>query len=104
MVALDPRTGAILAMVSHPDYDPGVWTGGVTAAEYAALTDPAAGSPLVSRIAGATFPPASTFKVVSALALLRSGLRPDAPVQCPATTTVDGRPHDAPTLHEYPCD
>ncbi len=35
--------------------------------------------------------PGSTFKVVSALALLRSGLSPDSTVDCPATTTVDGR-------------
>jgi cell division protein FtsI/penicillin-binding protein 2 len=37
------------------------------------------------------FAPGSTFKVASALALLRSGLSPDSPVTCPPTVTVDGR-------------
>lgn len=39
----------------------------------------------------ATYAPGSVFKVVSALALVRSGLTPDSPVECPPTTTVDGR-------------
>lgn len=38
----------------------------------------------------AQVPPGSTFKMVTALALLRAGLTPDSPVQCPATITVDG--------------
>jgi cell division protein FtsI/penicillin-binding protein 2 len=38
-----------------------------------------------------TYPPGSTFKVVTALALLRAGLTPDSPVTCPQTTVVDGR-------------
>lgn len=37
------------------------------------------------------YPPGSTFKIVSTLALLRSGMSPDETVPCPATTTVDGR-------------
>ena len=36
-------------------------------------------------------PPGSTFKVVSALALLRAGLDPDSPVSCPLTVTVEGK-------------
>ncbi|WP_432559594.1 penicillin-binding transpeptidase domain-containing protein [Granulicoccus sp. GXG6511] len=37
------------------------------------------------------FPPGSTFKIVTALALLRAGFTPDSPVECTATVTVDGR-------------
>jgi cell division protein FtsI/penicillin-binding protein 2 len=37
------------------------------------------------------FPPGSTFKLVSALALLRAGLKPSSPVTCPKTVSVDGR-------------
>lgn len=37
------------------------------------------------------YPPGSAFKVVTALAMLRSGMTPDSPVQCPATITVEGR-------------
>lgn len=38
-----------------------------------------------------TYAPGSVFKVVSSLALLRAGLTPDSPVECPPSTTVDGR-------------
>lgn len=37
------------------------------------------------------YPPGSTFKVITALALLRAGLKPDSMIECPATITVDGR-------------
>jgi penicillin-binding protein 2 len=90
-VVLDTTSGAVLAAASHPDYDPGIWTGGVTAAEYADLTDPAAGSPLVSRIAGATFPPASTFKVVSLPAAVAAGNRLDGTYDCSSGYTIGNR-------------
>ena len=90
-VVLDATSGAVLAAASHPDYDPDVWTGGVTAAQYAELTDPAAGSPLVSRITGATFPPASTFKVVSLPAAVAAGNRLDGTYDCSAGYTIGNR-------------
>ena len=55
-VVLDAGNGQVLASASVPTYDPGVWTGGITAADYARLTDPAAGHPLLSRVTGVTFP------------------------------------------------
>lgn len=67
LVALDPRTGAILAAANGPG------TGGTNLATYGQAA------------------PGSTFKTVSALALLRAGLTPDSTVDCPATTTVDGK-------------
>lgn len=48
------------------------------------------------------FAPGSTFKVASALALLRSGLTPDSPVTCPETVTVDGRSFE--NFPGYPSD
>jgi peptidoglycan glycosyltransferase len=76
VVALDPSTGAILAMVSHPSYDPSVLTGHDTAKVQAAWKrlneDP--DRPMVNRaIAGNLYPPGSTFKVVTAAAALESG-------------------------------
>lgn len=76
VVALDPRTGAILALVSHPTYDPNrLASHDVRAVRtaYAALNaDP--GRPLVDRaIAGDLYPPGSTFKLVTAAAALSSG-------------------------------
>ena len=76
VVALDPRTGAILALVSHPTYDPGVLAGhdlgAVQKAYQRLLNDP--DDPLVDRaVAGDLYPPGSTFKVVTAAAALSSG-------------------------------
>lgn len=75
-VALDPRTGAILAMVSRPSYDPGVLSshdlGAVNKAWKALTTDKA--RPMENRtIAGRLYPPGSVFKIVTAAAALSSG-------------------------------
>ncbi|MCV2392822.1 penicillin-binding transpeptidase domain-containing protein [Actinotalea sp. M2MS4P-6] len=86
VVAVDPTTGAILAMVSKPSYDPNVLASHDTAAVQDAwaslLADP--DDPLVNRaIAGPTYPPGSTFKLVTAAAALESGLTPETPVAAP---------------------
>jgi penicillin-binding protein A len=76
VVALDPRTGAILAMVSHPTYDPNQLAGhdlGEVSENYQRLLG-ADHDPLVNRaLAGKLYPPGSTFKVVTAAAALASG-------------------------------
>ncbi|HYN30759.1 MAG TPA: penicillin-binding protein 2 [Dermatophilaceae bacterium] len=75
-VALDPRTGAILAMVSNPTFDPNDLAShdfdAVEQASRELTADPTA--PLVNRaIGGDLYPPGSTFKVVTAAAALSSG-------------------------------
>jgi peptidoglycan glycosyltransferase len=76
VVALDPRTGAILALVSHPTYDPNRLAGhdvSAVAKAYASLNADK-GNPLIDRaIAGDLYPPGSTFKLVTAAAALSSG-------------------------------
>jgi peptidoglycan glycosyltransferase len=76
VVALNPKTGAILAMVSHPAYDPSVIAShDATAAKSAMETlvaDPT--KPLTNRaIAGNLYPPGSVFKIVTAAAALTNG-------------------------------
>jgi penicillin-binding protein 2 len=73
VVVLDVRTGRVVAMASYPTYDPGIWVGGVSQKEYDRLIDPDANTPLLSRAVSGEFPPASTFKVVSAAAAARGG-------------------------------
>ena len=74
-VALDPKTGAILAMVSQPTFDPNSVAGhdlDVLDANYEALnTDP--NKPLVNRGINEVYPPGSVFKVVTAAAALSTG-------------------------------
>ena len=70
IVALDPQTGAILAIASRPGFDPNVFSEGPTTAQWNALSGPEA--PMLNR-AFQGFPPASTFKIVSTIAGLESG-------------------------------
>ncbi len=77
-VAVDTKTGAILAMVSSPTYDPNdlaTHSSGAAAQRYQELLE-ADGDPLINRaIAGDTYPPGSVFKLVTAAAALEgSGL------------------------------
>lgn len=86
VVALDPRTGAILALVSKPSYDPNVLAShdipAVQAAWDALNADE--GKPLANRaLRGTTYPPGSTFKVVTAAAALEAGATPDTAVPAP---------------------
>lgn len=83
VVVLNAKTGAVLAMASYPSYDPSVWTGGISAANYARLTSPAAGIPLISRATQGQFAPGSTFKLISASAVARAGYPLTATYQCP---------------------
>jgi len=90
-VVLDVRSGAVVAAASYPAYDPGVWTGGISRADLGALTDPAAGTPLVSRVTGAVMPPASTFKVVSLPAAAAMGIDLNGSYDCTGAVQVGNR-------------
>ncbi len=73
IVALDPNTGDVLAMVSKPGFDPNIFPLGLNAREWAYLTqDP--GKPLNNRALQGTFPPGSTFKLAMSLAGLETGM------------------------------
>jgi penicillin-binding protein 2 len=70
IVAIDPRNGAVLAMVSRPAFDPNIFTGNVSEAQWAELQN--AEFPFVNR-ALQGFAPASTFKIVTTAAAIESG-------------------------------
>lgn len=73
-VAIDPRNGQVLAMVSVPTFDPNLFVNGISHADYSALTsDP--GKPLFNRALTGTYPPGSTVKPLLALGGLELGLR-----------------------------
>jgi penicillin-binding protein A len=74
-IAIDPRTGAIQAMVSMPSYDPNPLVNHdkkAAAAAYAKL-DSDAGKPLLNRALNETLPPGSTFKTIITAAALQNG-------------------------------
>jgi penicillin-binding protein A len=70
IVALDPRSGAVLVMASSPSFDPNSLR---TPGGYAALTRPGHGQPLVNRATQFGYAPGSTFKVLTATAAIDSG-------------------------------
>lgn len=70
IVAMDPRTGAIRAMASRPNFDPNIFSEGPTTSQWTDLNRPEA--PMLNR-AFQGFPPASTFKVVTTVAGMESG-------------------------------
>jgi penicillin-binding protein 2 len=76
IVALDPQTGAIRALASRPGFDPNIFSEGPTQAQWSELSRPEA--PMLNR-AFQGFPPASTFKIVTTIAGLESGIfQPDS--------------------------
>ncbi len=83
LVAIDPNTGYILAMASHPTFNPNLFAGGISSAAWHELiTDP--NHPLENRATQGIYPPGSTFKVVDAIAgLMDHTLTPDTSYYCP---------------------
>lgn len=69
VVAMDPRTGEILAMVSLPTYDNNLFSGGIAAQDYARLSSDKH-RPLMNHAISGQYPPGSTFKIVPACAAL----------------------------------
>jgi peptidoglycan glycosyltransferase len=107
VIALDPRTGEILAMVSSPSYDPTVLAGHDTAAAVEAYesleADPS--RPLINRaIAGDTYPPGSLFKLVTTSAALEAGWTPETAVYAPATLDLPLTVETIDNYGEHACD
>jgi penicillin-binding protein 2 len=89
-VALDPRTGEILAMASTPAYDPNEFTTGIEASLWTSLATDTR-TPLMNRVIQGTYSPGSTFKVIAATAALEEGIiTPSTTFYCPGQTTIYG--------------
>jgi penicillin-binding protein 2 len=89
VVAMDPRTGEVLAMASYPDYDPSLWVGGMSATKYAELKASQAHYPLFNRVIDGLYPAGSTFKPFVAAAALNAGLiTPDTTFDCKGSFSV----------------
>jgi penicillin-binding protein 2 len=90
-VALDPRTGEILALVSSPSYDPNWFTRRVSSAEWSSLLSDA-DHPLQNRAIQNMYSPGSVFKIFLAYGALALGeVDPNQKVFCPGYATFYGR-------------
>lgn len=97
VVAMDPRTGAVLALYSYPVFDPndlldqgltpeGRLMGELAMARYSG--DPA--SPLLNRAVMGLYPPGSSFKVITSAAAIAHGIPTSRTFSCPGVLPVDG--------------
>ena len=93
VAAIEPSSGRILALVSSPSYDPGVLsgTGREVKDAWARLTT-SPNQPMLARAFRQTYPPGSTFKIVTAAAALDAGVvtDPDAPTDTPDPFVLPG--------------
>ncbi len=69
VIAMDPNTGAILAMVSYPEFDPNSFAKGISSREWKALNSNPA-HPFENKVISGQYPPGSPFKVITAAAAL----------------------------------
>ncbi|MEY2618525.1 MAG: putative cell division penicillin-binding protein 2 [Pseudomonadota bacterium] len=74
LVALDPKTGEVLAFVSKPTFDPNLFVDGIDAESWQSLNE-SIDKPLLNRALRGTYPPGSTYKPFMALAALETGKR-----------------------------
>ncbi len=97
VVAMNPNTGAVLAMVSYPGYDPNWFVNGISSDQYQQLNE-SAGRPLFNRALQGQYPPGSAFKPFLAVAGLFFGVR-DVHDQsyCPGWFSLPGG------MHRYRC-
>jgi peptidoglycan glycosyltransferase len=80
VVAIDPTSGAVLASFANPTFDPNPLSSLVPREineAFAELNQPDAGEPLLDRTRQGTYPPGSTFKLITAAAALERGLQPE---------------------------
>lgn len=74
LVALDPKTGDVLAFVSKPTFDPNLFVDGIDTESWEALNE-SIDKPLLNRALRGTYPPGSTYKPFMAMAALQTGTR-----------------------------
>ena len=93
MVALDPNTGGVLALVSHPGFDPNLFVDGIDSEDWNQLND-SPDHPLINRALRAAYPEGSTIKPFLALAGLHYGVRtPEQTIFDPGYFTFPGSSH-----------
>jgi penicillin-binding protein 2 len=90
-VALDPRTGEVLALTSNTAYDPNVFSGGISTTVWQSLIKDQE-TPLMNRVIQGQYAPGSSFKVIMSIAALESGvITPKTVFHCPGALSIYGK-------------
>ena len=101
VVAIDPRTGEILAFASHPAPDPNDFAVRITKEEWQRLNE-YPGKPLLNRVTQARLAPGSVFKIIMATAMLESRFRRRTSCVCPGYGVFYGQMQNARCMEEEP--
>lgn len=105
VVALDPKTGAVLAMYSNPSYDANTIATHDRNASISAFealnTDK--NQPLVPKATNMNFPPGSTFKIITAAAMLSNGIGPDTILDAPQFLDLPQSDKELPNFNNRTC-
>lgn len=95
LVAIDVKTGELLALANYPSYDLNLFSTGISSEDWNSLLNdsknPLAPRPLYNIAMLTAIQPGSTFKMVTALAALEKGVNPNTPVYCAGTMEVGDR-------------
>jgi penicillin-binding protein 2 len=96
VVALDPHTGEVMAMVSHPSFDPNDFAKRIDRGEWEKLNDDPM-KPMMNKAIQAQLAPGSVFKIVTATAALETGtIQPDFTLHCAGAVDIYGH-----TYHDW---
>ncbi|MES2402396.1 MAG: penicillin-binding protein 2 [Pseudomonadota bacterium] len=96
LVALDPKTGDVLAFVSKPTFDPNLFVDGIDTESWESLNE-SIDKPLLNRALRGTYPPGSTYKPFMAMAALQTGARsPTTLINDPGFYMFGGRRFGSP--------
>ncbi len=107
IVLMDCRSGDLLCMVSTPSFDANRFVKGLSGPEYKALAEYER-KPLLDKALSGTYPPGSTFKTMTALSALESGINPEERIVCSGGWFFGGRTfhcwqkrgHGAQSMHD----
>lgn len=105
VTALDPKTGAVLALVQSPSFDPNKLSSHdpLSITEYYKALEADPRQPLLNRPLVSTQPPGSSFKLVTAAAALAAGYEPNSVLPGPTLYTVPGTSDTIPNFWKGPC-
>jgi penicillin-binding protein 2 len=88
---VETTDGRIVAMASYPDYDPNVWTSGISDHEFKYLFGTGSGEPIMNWVSQGQYAPGSTFKITSTAAAVADGYSLNGLYSCPASVSIDGQ-------------
>jgi len=94
---VETTSGRIVAMASYPNYNPNVWTNGISESQFKSLFGPvnssgsaSVGAPVLNYDTQGEYSPGSTFKIVSTAVAVHNGFNLDGLYNCPAVFKIDG--------------